>query len=233
MDVVRARKRANTSHKSEKCTADDIRENAKPQLRVEMNGGPSRSHFPVRAFSHFSAPAARGKRENAVAYPRRLTEQGLVQLIGNERRLASTRADESAAAPLPPYPPPYTATATSRRALDFICRRIISPHSNRSACRTLRARQIARIPVRFRRAIMLCTLYTNRFGIRRADANECVADEKQHPKWSKELDTLNNVHNKMNEMVIKKNGLTLLPTKRSSTVLLDLPKSHKRHKSKD
>lgn len=37
MDVVRARKRANTSHKSEKCTADDIRENAKPQLRVEMN----------------------------------------------------------------------------------------------------------------------------------------------------------------------------------------------------
>jgi len=37
MDVVRARKRANTSHKSEKCTADDIRENAKPRLRVEMN----------------------------------------------------------------------------------------------------------------------------------------------------------------------------------------------------
>jgi len=37
MDVVRARKRANTSHKSEKCTADDIRENAKPRRRVEMN----------------------------------------------------------------------------------------------------------------------------------------------------------------------------------------------------
>jgi len=60
-----------------------------------------------------------------------------------------------------------------------------------------------------------------------------IIDEKQHPELSKELDTLNNVHNKMSEMVIKKNGLTLLPKKCSSTVLLDLPKSHKRPKSKD
>jgi len=52
--------------------------------------------------------------------------------------------------------------------------------------------------------------------------------EKQYPEWSKELDSLNNVHSKMNEMVTKKNGSTLLPTKRSSTVLLDLPKNHRK-----
>jgi len=43
------------------------------------------------------------------------------------------------------------------------------------------------------------------------------------------LDILNNVHNKISEMVTKKNGLTLPPTKRSSTVLLGVPKSRKRH----
>lgn len=33
-----------------------------------------------------------------------------------------------------------------------------------------------------------------------------IIDKKQYPKWSKELDTFYNVHNKMSEMFIKKSG---------------------------
>jgi hypothetical protein len=50
------------------------------------------------------------------------------------------------------------------------------------------------------------------------------------------MDIFNNFYNKISEMVQKKkkkkeeNGLTLLPSRRSSTVSLDLPKSNKRLK---
>lgn len=55
-------------------------------------------------------------------------------------------------------------------------------------------------------------------------------DEKQHLELSKELDVLSHVHDKMSEMVKNKDGSSLLPFKRSSTVLSDRLKNHKRPK---
>lgn len=47
---------------------------------------------------------------------------------------------------------------------------------------------------------------------------------------SVQLEILNSVHSKINSMTNKENGLLLLPSKRSSAQLLDIPESHKKKK---
>jgi len=58
-----------------------------------------------------------------------------------------------------------------------------------------------------------------------------IVNTNDHSKeLSEQLKILNSVHSKMNSMINKENGLLLLPSKRSSEQLLDIPKSHKKKK---
>lgn len=59
----------------------------------------------------------------------------------------------------------------------------------------------------------------------------CIVNTNDHSKeLSEQLKILNSVNSKMNSMINKENGLLLLPSKRSSEQLLDIPKSHKKKK---
>ncbi|CAI6351070.1 unnamed protein product [Macrosiphum euphorbiae] len=58
-----------------------------------------------------------------------------------------------------------------------------------------------------------------------------IINSNDHSKeLSEQLKILNSIHSNMNSMTNKDNGLVLLPSKRSSTQLLDIPKSHKKKK---
>lgn len=59
-----------------------------------------------------------------------------------------------------------------------------------------------------------------------------LIDQKEYSaEWSKQLKVLNSVYETMSGMANKEDGLNLLPSKRNSSLLLDLPKTTKRKRT--
>lgn len=59
-----------------------------------------------------------------------------------------------------------------------------------------------------------------------------LIDQKEYSaEWSKQLEVLNSVYKTMSGMANKEDGLNLLPSKRNSSALIDLPKTKKKKKN--